>query len=69
MNSNTVSKYPYSADYRSVGNGPSRTLGGMRDGVPSVPPGAALMVVVLSSLGLWAAIWLAVSSLASALLS
>jgi hypothetical protein len=30
-------------------------------------PGAALMIVVLSSLGLWCVIWLAVSSLTSAL--
>ena len=30
-------------------------------------PGAALVIVVLSSLGLWCVIWLAVSSLAAAL--
>jgi hypothetical protein len=33
----------------------------------SLAPGGALIIIVLSSLGLWFVIWLAVSSLASAL--
>jgi hypothetical protein len=65
VNRHTVPRYSYAAEF------------GMRDDAISQPdqserenslaPGVALIIIVLSSLGLWGVIWLAVSSLAWAL--
>jgi hypothetical protein len=55
-------------DKRSIEDGPSLSTRLTWVASPPLTAGAALAVVVLLSLGLWAAIWLAVSSLALVLL-
>jgi hypothetical protein len=66
VNSKTLWQDAYPADYRSGQNGISRPDRSERRN--PLGPGAALIIVLLSSLGLWGVIWLAVSPLASALL-
>ena len=67
MNRNTRSHYGDPAAYWRAHGAISRP--GQSERETALAPGAALIIVALSSLGLWWAIWLAVSSLASALLS
>ena len=65
MNKITQSYYGEPAPYRRAHNAKSRP--GQSENESFLAPGAALMIVVLSSLGLWWVTWLAVSSFASAL--
>ena len=65
MNRDTVPHYGYAAEYRRRRDAISRPDLSERES--SLAPGVALIMIVLSSLGLWYVIWLAVSSLASAL--
>ena len=65
MNRNTVPHYGYTADYRRRHDAISRPDQSARES--PLTPGVALILIVLSSLGLWGVIWLAVSSIASAL--
>jgi hypothetical protein len=65
---NTVSEYAYFADQRNIRNTRSQAAG-LASEAPPLASWQALIVVVMSSLGLWGAIWLAVSSLAAAWLS
>lgn len=64
---NTVLEYAYSADHRSLRDRSPRSDRLAPEAAAFLTVGEALIVVGLLSLGLWAAIWLAVSSLASAL--
>ena len=66
MNRNTVSHYRNRAEYWRDHDAISKPDQFERETV--LTPGAALIIIALASLGLWWAIWLAVSSLASALL-
>jgi hypothetical protein len=66
---NTVSEYAYFADQRNIRNMRSQPAELAREVAPPLAPWQALIVVVISSLVLWDAIWLAVSSLAGAWLS
>jgi hypothetical protein len=63
---NTVLEHGYFANHRSVADSASRSDAGICGSTPPLPLGAALILIALSSLGLWWAIWLALSSLASA---
>ena len=65
MNRHTVPHYGYAAEYRRRHDAISRPDQSQRES--PLAPGAALTIIVLSLLGLWCVIWLAVSSLASAL--
>ena len=65
MDSDTVSEYPYFADQRNIRNTRSQSAGLEREAAPPLAPWQVPMAIVLSSLGLWGAIWLAVSSLVS----
>jgi hypothetical protein len=65
VNKVTQSHYGEPAAYRRAHNAIS--LPDQSESESSPAPGAALMIVVLSSLGLWWVIWLAVSLSASAL--
>jgi hypothetical protein len=65
VNRHTVPHYGYAAEFRRRQNAISRPDQSEREG--PLAPGVALIMIVLSSLGLWSVIWLAVSSLASAL--
>ena len=65
MNRHTVPHYGYAAEYRSRHGAISRP--GQFERERPLAPRVALIIVVLSSLGLWCVIWLAVSSLAWAL--
>lgn len=65
MNRHTVPHYRYAAEYRRRHDAISRSNQSERES--PLAPGVALIIIVLSSLGLWCVIWLAVSSLASAL--
>jgi hypothetical protein len=56
------SHYGYPAAYRRAHEAISRP--DQFESEKALAPGAALGIVVLSSLGLWCVIWLAVSSLA-----
>jgi hypothetical protein len=67
VNSNTLRHGAYPADYRKWRDGMSRPHRHDRETAPSPVPGRALVILVLLSLALWGAIWLAVSTLASAL--
>ena len=60
-----MSHYGNTADYRRPHDAISRPDQSERES--PLAPGVALIIVVLSSLGLWGVIWLAVSSLASVL--
>ena len=62
MNRNTAPHYGYTADYRRRHDAISRPDQSEREG--PLAPGLALIIIVLSSLGFWCVIWLAVSSLA-----
>jgi len=53
------------ADARSLPGRPLRSDVSTPEAAVLFIPGAALMVIVLLSLGLWAAIWLAVTMLVS----
>jgi hypothetical protein len=61
---NTRSHYGDPIAYRSAHDAVSRPDQSEREA--PLAPGAALIVIVLLSLGLWSAIWWVVSSLASA---
>jgi hypothetical protein len=65
VNRHTVPRYGYAAEYRRRHDAGSRPDQSERDS--PLAPGVALLIVVLSSLGLWCVIWWAVSSLAPAL--
>lgn len=65
MNSNIAPDYPYFVHVSSLGGGSSRSDPSAGEAAPILPVGAALMVIFLLSLGLWGAIWVAVSSLTS----
>jgi hypothetical protein len=65
VNRHTVPHYGYAAEFRRRHNAISRPDQSEREG--PLAPGVALIMIVLLSLGLWCIIWLAVSSLASAL--
>ena len=65
MNRHTVPHYGYAAQYRRRHDTISRPDQSERE--RPLASGAALAIIVLSSLGLWCLIWLAVSSLPSAL--
>ena len=60
MNENTVPSM-----YHSAGSHLGRFLpdAAARDPIPRRAPGAALIVVLLLSLGIWGAVWLAASEL------
>lgn len=64
MESNTDRQEDSAADYRRVQEKIWRRDRSERD--PGMDPGAALLVVLLLSLGLWWALWLALSWLVSA---
>jgi hypothetical protein len=66
VNRYTAPHYGHPAEHRRRHDAMSRPDQSERES-PSAP-GVALIIIVLSSLGLWCAIWLAVSSLAAALL-
>jgi hypothetical protein len=68
VDSDTVSEYPYSVDQRNIRRTWSQPAGLARATAPRLAPWQELIVIVLSSLGLWGVIWLAVSSLASFIL-
>jgi hypothetical protein len=59
-------KFPYLAGARNLDTGLSRSEPSASDAAPRLTPGAGLVVVLLLSLGLWAAIWLALSFLVAA---
>jgi len=65
VNKNAAWSYAYTADARKLRDR------SMRDGQSALAaaPSLKLIVVLLLSFGLWGAIWLALSSLASILLS
>jgi hypothetical protein len=65
VNRHTVPHYGYAAEYRRRHDAISRPDQSERES--PLAPGAALIIIVLSLLGLWCVIWLAVSSLASVL--
>ena len=65
MNRHTVPHYGRAAEYRRRHDAISRPDQSERES--PLAPGVAPIIIVLSSLGLWCVIWLAVSSLASAL--
>jgi hypothetical protein len=65
VNRHTVPHYGYAAEYRRRHDAISRPDQSERES--PLAPGAALIIIVVSSLGLWFVIWFAVSSLASAL--
>jgi hypothetical protein len=66
VDNNIGSEYASFTYDRTLRDQPSRSDRLTLEAAPSMPVGAALLVVLLLSLGLWAVIWLAVSSLASA---
>jgi hypothetical protein len=66
MNTNALLRLTYPVGHRRAEarlSGPERSAA---EAIPLPNPKAGLVVALLSSLGLWAAIWLALSSLASA---
>jgi len=65
VNRHTVSHYRSAAEYRRRHDAISRSDQSERES--PLAPGVALIIIVLSSLGLWCVIWSAVSSLALAL--
>jgi hypothetical protein len=65
VNGHTAPHYDYVAEYRRRHDVISRPDQSER--ARPLAPGTALTIIVLSSLGLWCVIWLAVSSLAWAL--
>jgi hypothetical protein len=65
VNRNNAPHYGYTADYRRRHDAISRPDQSERE--RPIAPGVALIIIVLSSLGLWCVVWLAVSSLASVL--
>jgi hypothetical protein len=65
VNRNVVPRYGSPTEYRTDDDWISRPREFER-GAP-LPPVVALIIITLASLGLWWAIWLAVSSLASAI--
>ena len=66
MDRNFISERAYSVNDRRLPHGPSRTDRKRCDTAFTLTKEAVLMVALLSSLGLWAAIWAAAASLASA---
>jgi hypothetical protein len=66
VNRSTVSQYRNPADYRRDHDAITRPDRSERE--TTLTPLAALVIITLVSIGLWWAIWLAVSSLASALM-
>lgn len=66
MNWQTVPHHGYPFESRRGHDAISRSRQSERE--TALPPATALIVIVLLSLGLWYVIWLAVPSLASALL-
>jgi hypothetical protein len=69
MDSDTAWKSAYSTDLRRLGNEAATARGSAAVAVVlRVTRRASLFVVLLLSLGLWAAIWATVASLASAIL-
>ena len=65
MTRHNVPHLGYAAEYWRRHNAISRPDQSERES--PLAPGVAPIIIVLSSLGLWCVIWLAVSSLASAL--
>jgi hypothetical protein len=65
VNRHTAPHYVYAAEYRNRRDAISRPDQSERES--PLAPGAALTIIAALSLGFWCAIWLAVSSLASAL--
>ena len=65
MNRHLVQDYPDLAGLPHVHSGSSQSNHSAAKAVLTLPVGPALMVILLSSLGLWGAIWVAVSSLFS----
>jgi hypothetical protein len=66
MGSNTGFESARSADRRSVWDDPKPLDASLQGATDRLTKRAALTVVLALSLGLWAAIWTAVASLASA---
>ena len=65
MTIDSPSEYTYLADSRSLQGGPSRSARWILEAAPPLTRGAVLTAILLSSLGLWALTWLAVSPLGS----
>jgi hypothetical protein len=68
MDNDTVLKSAYPADVRSIRDEASPSDGSAGEVALQLTRRASLILVLLLSLGLWAAIWAAVASLASAML-
>ena len=66
MERNSISERGYSVNDRGLPQGPPRTDRKRCDVAFSLTKEALLMAALLSSIGLWAAIWAAAASLASA---
>jgi hypothetical protein len=62
----TAPKVHYLAGARNLDTGLSRSEPSASDAAPRLSPAVGLVVLLLLSLGLWAAIWLALSFLAAA---
>jgi hypothetical protein len=65
VNDGVMPSSSHSAVSRSGHPGRFHPDGVTRDAIPRLTPGAALIVALLLSVGLWSLIWLAVSALAA----
>ena len=65
MTSYSEPEFRYLADVWSPRSGRSRSEPAPAEAATKLTPGAAVLVTLVVSLGLWAAIWQAVSSLAA----
>ena len=65
MNDSVVPSSGHSAVSPSGHPGRLHPDGMPRDAIPRLAPGAALIVSLLLSLGLWGAVWLAIPALAA----
>ena len=66
MTNYTAPKFHYLAGAQNLDTGLSRSEPSASDTAARLTPGAAVVVLLLLSLVLWAAIWLALSFLAAA---
>jgi hypothetical protein len=65
VDSNSVPDYSYFSSYSRLHDVPFRSERSAAQAAPSLTARAALLVILLLSLGLWAAIWVAGCALAS----